>query len=339
MTTDTVAEAMDSPGLRHLLTLRYGPSLMINRKYIIITSVLTLAPLARDILFSFLFHTRLDFTDSHMLFHTGTEMAVMFFFGSIFSIIDYRFHSEKQLRKYLDSMVEERTAEIKLNREISMEAFALLAEYREQNTGKHLKRVQLYVEMITLTLISDSIHKPYLVTKPSYVEDLKLASILHDIGKINVPNSILLKPGPLTDEEFAIMKKHTNLGGEILGKADASYKRKTGKESYLALARDIALYHHEKWDGSGYPKGLKEEQIPLSARIVALCDVYDAVTTDRVYKKAWTHEKACQLIIDGQGTHFDPVIARTFTAVEKDFDRIRRQHADDSHIHDPVEIE
>ena len=155
-----------------------------------------------------------------------------------------------------------------------------------------------------------------------------LASILHDIGKVVIPNEILLKPGKLTDTEFEEMKKHSSFGGEILGRANLTYKKKTGKDSYLALARDIAMYHHEKWDGTGYPAGLKKEEIPLSARIVAICDVYDAVTTDRVYKKAWTHEKAKNMIINGRGSHFDPVITDIFISLEQEFKNIGKEFRD-----------
>jgi HD-GYP domain-containing protein (c-di-GMP phosphodiesterase class II) len=255
-------------------------------------------------------------------------MALMLLFGVGFSVLDYRFNSEKQLRKHLDILVDERTNEIKLNQEISVEAFALLAEYREQDTGNHLKRVQFYVKIICEGLSSNSKYSAYLLRKNDYIDDLMLASILHDIGKVAIPNEILLKPGKLSSSEFEEMKKHASFGGELLGRANSTYKKKTGKDSYLALARDIAMHHHEKWDGTGYPMGLKKEEIPLSARIVALCDVYDAVTIDRVYKKAWDHNKAKNMIIKNRGTHFDPIITDVFISVDKQFDEIRKKYCD-----------
>jgi len=161
---------------------------LYRRKYTFIIIFLTLLPILRDLLFGFFFHSEFDFTNSHNLIHTGTEMALMLLFGVGFTFLDYRFNSEKQLREHLDILVDERTNEIKLNREISVEAFALLAEYREQDTGNHLKRVQFYVKIICEKLLSDSKYRSYLLRKNDYINDLMLASILHDIGKIAIPD-------------------------------------------------------------------------------------------------------------------------------------------------------
>ena len=148
-----------------------------------------------------------------------------------------------------------------------------------------------------------------------FIESLGLASSLHDIGKVGIPDAILLKPGHFTPEERSVMEQHSTIGGSCL-KAIGS---QLGDDDFLALARDITFCHHEKWDGSGYPFGLRGEAIPLSARIVALADVYDALRSKRPYKEAMPHEKAKQIIQEGSGKHFDPQIVDAFLACEHDF--------------------
>ena len=181
----------------------------------------------------------------------------------------------------------------------------------------------LYVKLITRGLFEESPYKVHLEAYPDIMDDITLASILHDIGKVAIPDRILLKPGKLSDEEFELIKTHTVAGGKILETANKNLKRKVDKKSYLDIAQDIANYHHEKWDGTGYPEGLFQEEIPLSARIVAICDVYDAVSTDRVYKKAWSHDKAKKMILENRGRHFDPVITDVFERLEDAFKQIR----------------
>jgi putative two-component system response regulator len=149
---------------------------------------------------------------------------------------------------------------------------------------------------------------------------------LHDIGKVGIPDAVLLKPGKLTPEEFEVMKQHARIGGETL---DAALRAKPDA-AYLQMARDIALTHHEKFDGSGYPLGLKGDDIPLCGRIVALADVYDALTAKRVYKEAFSHEKAKSIILEGSGKHFDPAIVEAFLKCEYQFITIRQRFADDS---------
>jgi len=144
---------------------------------------------------------------------------------------------------------------------------------------------------------------------------------LHDIGKVGIPDAILLKPGKLTDKEFEIIKRHTLLGGDAIRAIETQIEGK----SFLKMGRQIAYNHHEKWDGSGYPAGLKGEDIPLSARIVALADVYDALTTERFYKRAYTHDKSRQIIISLKGSHFDPRIVAVFEQLEDEFNRIREE--------------
>jgi len=160
----------------------------------------------------------------------------------------------------------------------------------------------------------------------NYLEDVSNAAILHDIGKIAIPDEILNKPGKLTETEFETMKQHTVIGGEMLAAADKRFTEQIGAQSYLSLAQAIALHHHEKWDGTGYPEGLSGDEIPLAARITALCDVYDAVTSDRVYKKAWSHEEALDLIHKGRGSHFDPVITYVFLIKHAEFAAIKLKY-------------
>jgi HD-GYP domain-containing protein (c-di-GMP phosphodiesterase class II) len=144
---------------------------------------------------------------------------------------------------------------------------------------------------------------------------------LHDIGKVGTPDALLLKPGELTEEEFEIIKRHTLMGGNALKAIESQIEGK----SFLAIGREIAYNHHEKWDGSGYPRGLKGEAIPLSARIIAVADVYDALTTKRFYKEAYSHDKARDMIFALKGKHFDPDMVNAFTAVAEKFNQVRRE--------------
>jgi len=161
------------------------------------------------------------------------------------------------------------------------------------------------------------------ITK-EYIDDIYLSSILHDIGKVGIPDSILLKPGKLTPKEFEVIKGHVLLGGDALNTVDS----RIGSRSFLTIGKEIAYYHHEKWDGTGYPRGLKGDDIPLSARLVALADVYDAITTMRSYKDAYSHEEAKKIIIDERGRHFDPDIVDAFLISEDDFNMIRDKMSD-----------
>jgi len=185
-------------------------------------------------------------------------------------------------------------------------ALAALAEQRDNETGRHLERVAAYSRLVAEGLREDGHHRD--VITDQWVHDLERSSALHDIGKVGIPDSILLKPGKLTSEEWEIMKTHAELGRKTLDRVIERFE----SNGFLAMGRDIAGCHHEKWDGSGYPHGLKGERIPLSARILALADVYDALTSVRPYKKAWTHEAALEWIVAGAGVHFDPVAVASF---------------------------
>lgn len=190
----------------------------------------------------------------------------------------------------------------------SILALAKLAESRDSDTGEHLQRMKVYSGMIAELLAQDSKYSKAIT--PEYIQDIEKFSSLHDIGKVSIRDDILLKPGRLTPAEFEIMKFHTVYGAVVLKEADR-YIKKNGK-SYFKTGIEIVEGHHEKWDGSGYPKGMKGEDIPLSARIIALSDVFDALTSKRPYKEAYSFEKASDIIAQGKGTHFDPEIVKVF---------------------------
>ena len=201
-------------------------------------------------------------------------------------------------------------------------ALARLAEQRDNETGKHLERVASYCELVARGLRDDGLHRD--VIDEAFVEDLVRSSVLHDIGKVGVPDSILLKPGKLTEREWEIMKTHAELGALTLAGAIAE----SGGHGFLAMGRDIAWCHHERWDGQGYPRGLRGIEIPLSARILALADVYDALTTERPYKSAWSHARAVAWLRAHSGTQFDPDVVAAFLAREGRADAIRARLAD-----------
>ena len=242
--------------------------------------------------------------------------------------------AEKELNEtnhWLERTVTEKTQEIKVTQIVSVQALAILAEYYDQDTGVHLERIQLYVRTLLEYLASSSNrYTEYVQRHPGYIEEIVFASLLHDIGKTAIPVEILIKPGKLTPEEFDAVKNHTTIAGEALDKANQVFREEFGKDSYLALARDIAIYHHEKWNGDGYPHRLKGAEIPLSARITAIADVYDALTSERPYKKAWTHEKAVEEIVNGSGTHFEPELVEAFKHCREQFKGISENTASKS---------
>jgi HD-GYP domain-containing protein (c-di-GMP phosphodiesterase class II) len=191
-----------------------------------------------------------------------------------------------------------------------------LAEYRDEDTGNHLLRIRRYTEVLARSLAAGP-HRDYL--HEARIHDLLLSCVLHDIGKVAVPDAILLKPGRLTPEEFAVIQLHPENGRAAI----AEIRRQIGHRTYLEMAEQIALRHHERWDGSGYPAGLRGEEIPLSARIVALADVYDALTTKRTYKDAFPHEEARRIILSERAKHFDPAVVDAFLRKEALFSDIR----------------
>ncbi len=190
----------------------------------------------------------------------------------------------------------------------SLIGLAKLAEYRDTDTGAHLERMSNYSRIIAAQLSKTP--KYQYIIDDDYVRDIYNYSPLHDIGKVGIPDNILLKPGKLTDEEWKIMKRHTTYGAEVLRKADEHLQQK-GKSLFF-IGIQIAESHHEKWDGSGYPYGLKGDQIPLSARIVAVADVFDALTSKRCYKEPFSFDESVKIIKEGKGKHFDPDVVDAF---------------------------
>lgn len=224
-----------------------------------------------------------------------------------------------RMAKGTNTMIEslrKNQAELQQTRDVSILALASLAETRDNETGAHILRTQRYVKALALNL---QVHPDFKGELSDAAIDLLFKSApLHDVGKVGIPDSILLKPGKLTDEEFTIMKQHAQLGADALLVAESQL----GSNSFLRLAREIAACHHEKWNGSGYPQGLLGDDIPLSARLMALADVYDALISKRVYKPAFSHDKAKAIILEGEGTHFDPRVVQAFLECEDEFKQI-----------------
>lgn len=216
----------------------------------------------------------------------------------------------------LERLVHERTAALEATQDMIVFALARLADSRDQETGEHLDRIRIYSQILARQLSETG---PYVESiSAEFLEDLYRSSSLHDIGKVGIPDSILLKPDRLTPEEFEKMKTHTVIGAETLEEA----VRYTVGASFLKMAADIARHHHERFDGSGYPNGLKGGEIPLSARIVAVADVYDALTSERVYKKAISPVEARQYILEQAGKHFDPAVVTAFMARFDEFAKV-----------------
>lgn len=204
-------------------------------------------------------------------------------------------------------------------RDVAIFSLAKLAESRDPETGAHLERMRVYSRILAqhLCRVEPTCHE----IDGEYVRLMYLTSPLHDIGKVGVPDSVLLKPARLSAQEFETMKTHTTMGADTL---KAAIERFPGAQ-FLHMARDIALSHHERYDGSGYPRGLAGEQIPLCGRIVALADVYDALTSRRVYKQAFSHDVAREMILEESGAQFDPLVVQAFLANEDEFQSVWEQ--------------
>jgi len=224
----------------------------------------------------------------------------------------------------VDDLIRERTAQL-VKRTEQLErlqngivfSWADLVESRDNNTGGHIDRTSIYMKVLIDAMISQKVYYDEIIKWN--LESVISSARLHDLGKIVIPDAILNKPGPLTDEEFLKMKQHSKEGERIIEKAI----KQTGDADFLQNAKMIAAYHHERWDGTGYPYGLKETDIPLQGRIMAIIDVYDALVSERPYKKAFTHEKAVSIIIEGAGGYFDPKITEVFNKVNEKINELR----------------
>lgn len=224
---------------------------------------------------------------------------------------------------YLESEVNRRMRENQLIQEVSIHALARLAETRDPETGKHLIRTQEYVRTLAQALADHPRFAHYLDERT--IAALAQSAPLHDIGKVGIPDHILLKPGKLTAEEWEIMKTHAELGSNAIDQAEADAEKPV---EFLAIAKLIARSHHERWDGTGYPDELVGEAIPIAARLMALADVFDALTSKRVYKAAFSFEKAYQIIIDGDGKQFDPAVIQAFIQEFPSFVSIAQTHTE-----------
>lgn len=227
-------------------------------------------------------------------------------------IVLARVHTQLALydqNRVLEQMVRERTEELQQTRLEIIRRLGLAAEFKDNETGLHVIRMSHYSRLIAEEVEHDN----------EWSDLVFNAAPMHDIGKIGIPDKVLLKPGKLDDEEWKLMRKHPEFGAAIIGKHSSEL---------MQMSREIALSHHEKWNGSGYPYGLKGEEIPLSGRIVAIADVFDALTTERPYKKAWTVENAVKFINKNSGSHFDPNLVPLFHVVMSEILDIKKQHAE-----------
>lgn len=237
------------------------------------------------------------------------------YYGTIQDVTEMK-KAEDELEKYshhLEKLVEEKVKEISSSQMATLYALIKLSESRDDDTGEHIERTASFCKLLAQKARTAPEYAETITD--TFIETIYKASPLHDIGKVGIPDSILLKPGKLTEDEFAIMKTHVQIGYDTLTKVGQQYN----KNEFILMGMDIALYHHEKWNGSGYNKGLKGEEIPLSARIMALADVYDALRSKRVYKDAFSHEKSIDIIKSSKGTHFDPMLVDIFVNYQDEF--------------------
>lgn len=240
------------------------------------------------------------------------------FYGTIQDVTEMK-KVEDELEKYsqyLEQLVEEKVKEISSSQMATIYALIKLSESRDDDTGAHIERTASFCRLLAQKARTDPEYAD--IITDTFIETIYKASPLHDIGKVGIPDSILLKPGKLSDDEFAIMKNYVQIGYDTLSKVGQQYY----KNEFLKMGMEITLYHHEKWNGSGYNKGLKEKDIPLAARIMALSDVYDALRSKRVYKDSFSHEKSMEIINSSKGSHFDPVLVDILTQHQEEFNSL-----------------
>jgi len=250
--------------------------------------------------------------------YSGVDKAVRGLEAGADDFLTKPFHPE-------EIKVRLKTAERILNlesRDLTIFALAKLAESRDTETGAHLERMREYCRVLSRELTNTQKYRNDI--DGDYVQLLYFTSPLHDIGKVGIPDNVLLKPGRLTPEEFQVMQQHTVIGGNTLVAAANAHPQ----AQFLRMARDIAFTHHERFDGTGYPYELSGSQIPLCGRITAVADVYDALTSKRVYKAEYSHETAKEIITEGRGNHFDPFLVDVFLACEEQFIEIRQRFQD-----------
>ena len=230
---------------------------------------------------------------------------------------------EQQYTHDLESQLQEQIRKISESQLSTIFATSKLAESKDPETGAHLERMRMYCRILAEDLSKTDKYKS--IISEGYIDCIYTASPLHDIGKVGVPDNILSKPGKLDSNEWGIMKSHTTIGGDTLRAVDEKHPG----NDFIRMGIEIADNHHEKWDGSGYPAGKKGEEIPLSARILALADVYDALTSSRCYKEAFSHDKSKAIIIEGKGQHFEPEIVEAFLRCEEKFVEVGKRYQDE----------
>lgn len=235
---------------------------------------------------------------------------------------DQNVHLESLVSKRTRDL-EARTLELQHSQDLTIFALGSIAETRDNETGNHIYRTSAYVEVMARLLAARSASQHAVAT--TAWEMIWKSAPLHDIGKVGIPDHILMKPGKLTAEEFEVMKRHPTLGRDAIRSAEIRVK---SDGSFLRVASEIAFGHHERWDGKGYPQGVGGDEIPVSARLMALADVYDALISKRVYKPAMSHAAAVEIIREGRGSHFDPTVLDVFLELTDDFNDIALRFSD-----------
>lgn len=264
----------------------------------------------------------------------GLDLGAVDFITKPFQprLVRARVANHVSLKKYNDKLhylVRKRTEELYLSRSVTVECLATVVETRDNETGAHIRRTQQGVELLANCL--RKIHPHIWNLDDDTVELFRTCAPLHDVGKVGIADSILRKPGKLTEEEFNEMKKHTVLGYQTLSWAEKRMREKQHVDEgddFLRMGAVVAYTHHERWDGKGYPRGLAGENIPQIGRLMALADVYDALTSKRVYKPAFSHEKAANIIVESRGTQFDPLVVDAFLEQEKAFASLAHEYPD-----------
>ncbi len=258
----------------------------------------------------------LIFANTSIYLSPAGPLIVVVIFALLFSFLRYALEQKTALSWF---------QQLSNVQQVTLESMANVAETRDPETGAHIKRTQHYVRAIADRLREKRLHVELLTDH--YIDLLFASAPLHDVGKVGVPDNILLKPGKLTDAEFEIMKRHPLFGEEIMRSTASRFDE--GTDNFLVLAGEIAGSHHEKWDGTGYPRGLAGEHIPLSGRIMAVADVYDALISRRCYKEPFTHETAKEMLIEGKGTAFDPNVIDAFIDIEDEIIAIAARYVDE----------
>ena len=227
-------------------------------------------------------------------------------------------HQVEQLKRRQESLFQSR--ELIRTRDAVIFGLAKLADSRDPETGMHLERIAIYSTRLASAMRHDHYFREQISSQ--FVKLIGISSALHDIGKVGIADSVLKKPGPLSPQERIEMEQHATIGGDCI----ETISKRLGKSSFLQMAKDIAYAHHERWDGTGYPNKISGKDIPLAARIVAIADVYDALSSKRVYKEALPHDQCVEIINNMAGGHFDPNIVDIFLKIEQQFQMIRDQH-------------